>query len=97
MKFQEKDNHSNKILNGDSLQKKGIAFSCSMFSSFKKSLCSDLIRSFAGADPGGGDWSNLPPQTYESDFIYHDFVQFGKQPIQTNSHKSFIMFELSHC
>ena len=27
-------------------------------------------------DPGG---DNCPPKTYESNFIHHDFGQFGKQ------------------
>jgi len=27
----------------------------------------------------GGDWIDRPPKTYESFFIYHDFVQFEKQ------------------
>jgi len=32
------------------------------------------------ADPrGGGDWGDRPSKTYESKFIRHDFVQFGKQ------------------
>jgi len=33
----------------------------------------------SGADPKGGDWDDRPPETYESNFFYHDFVQFGKQ------------------
>jgi len=28
------------------------------------------------ADPEGGD---LPPKTYDSNLIHHDFEQFGKQ------------------
>ena len=33
-----------------------------------------------GADPGkGGDWGDRPPKTNESNFIHHDFAQFGKQ------------------
>jgi len=28
----------------------------------------------------GGDWGcRLPPKIYESNFIHHNFVQFGKQ------------------
>ena len=30
-----------------------------------------------GADPGGG---RSLSKTYESSFIHHDYVQFGKQP-----------------
>jgi len=32
----------------------------------------------AGADPGGGDWRERPPETYESNFFHYDFLQFGK-------------------
>jgi len=27
---------------------------------------------------GRSDWGDRPPKTYESNFIHHDFVQFGK-------------------
>jgi len=27
----------------------------------------------------GGDWGDRPPETYESNFTPHDFVQFRKQ------------------
>ena len=27
----------------------------------------------------GDDWGDRPPKTYKSNFIHHDFVQFGKQ------------------
>jgi len=27
----------------------------------------------------GGDWDDRAPKTIESDYIHHDFVQFGKQ------------------
>jgi len=37
------------------------------------------------ADPGGDDWGDRPPKTYESIFVHHDVVQFGKQCIKTNS------------
>jgi len=30
-------------------------------------------------------WAIAPSKTYESNFIHHDFVQFGKQHIKTNS------------
>ena len=33
----------------------------------------------SGADPGGSDWGDRPPKTYESNFIHHNFVQFEKQ------------------
>jgi len=42
--------------------------------------------------PGVGD-RPPPPKTYESNFTDHDFVQFGKQHIKTNS----FIFILSHC
>ena len=32
-----------------------------------------------GTDPGGGDWDDLPPKSYESNFFHYDFVQLGKQ------------------
>jgi len=35
------------------------------------------LRFQSGADPGGGAIS--PINTYESNFIYHNFIQFGKQ------------------
>jgi len=39
--------------------------------------------SVAGSDPAGmggwGDWGDHPPNTYGSNFIHHDFLQFGKQ------------------
>ena len=32
-----------------------------------------------GADPGGGRLGlSTPPKTYKSNFLHHDFVQFGK-------------------
>jgi len=34
---------------------------------------------FPGADPGGAIGAIASPKTYESNFIHHDFVQFGKQ------------------
>jgi len=36
-----------------------------------------MIRVGAGADRGG----DRPPKTYESNFIHHDFIQFGKPSI----------------
>ena len=37
------------------------------------------------ADPMAGAIGVIdPPETYESNFIHHDFVQFGKQHIKTN-------------
>jgi len=30
-------------------------------------------------DPERGDCGDRPPKTYESNNIYHDFLQFGKQ------------------
>jgi len=32
-----------------------------------------------GADPGGEDWGDRPPETCKSNFIHHNFVQFVKQ------------------
>ena len=37
-----------------------------------------------GADPAGGDWGARPATTLESNFIYHDILQFGKQHSQYN-------------
>jgi len=31
------------------------------------------------ADPGGSDWGDRPPKTYESMFVHHNFLQVGKQ------------------
>jgi len=33
-----------------------------------------IKRVSAGADPGGSDWGDLPPKTYESNFIHHYFI-----------------------
>jgi len=41
-----------------------------------------------GADPGGSIGAIVPHETNESYFIYHDFVQFGKQYSQYNSENS---------
>ena len=38
-----------------------------------------IMHIVPGADPGGGDWGDRPPKTYESNFIHHNFVHFGKQ------------------
>jgi len=32
-----------------------------------------------GRIQGGDGWGDRPPKTYESNFVHHDFVQFGKQ------------------
>jgi len=32
-----------------------------------------------GGSRGVGDWGDHPPKNYESNFIHHNFVQFGKQ------------------
>jgi len=33
-----------------------------------------------------GDWGDRPPpKTYESNFIHHDFLQFGKQHSRYNA------------
>jgi len=49
-------------------------------SSFQSPLhlgATNLLHS-SGAVPGGGDWGDRPPKTYESNFFHHEFVQFGK-------------------
>jgi len=57
----------------------------------------------AGEDPEGVIGAIAAPKICESNFIRHDFVQFGKKNIKTNSepipipNKSFVMFELSQC
>ena len=44
-----------------------------------------LISVHTGADAGGAIGAIASPTTKESYFIYHDFVQFGKQYSQYNS------------
>jgi len=38
-----------------------------------------FVQSSAGADSRGAIAAIIPPKRYESNFIHHDFVQFGKQ------------------
>jgi len=37
------------------------------------------IAATAGADPGGDEWGDRPPEIFESNFIHHNFLQFRKQ------------------
>ena len=41
-------------------------------------LLKEFCSSRSGADPRG-EGGDCPPKTYGSNFIYHNFVQFGKQ------------------
>jgi len=50
-----------------------------VFTTDSGSSDSYLLRT--GADPGG-DWSDLPPKTYESNYIHHDFIQFRKKHLR---------------
>jgi len=46
----------------------------------------------------GGDWGDRPPpKTYESNFIHHDFVQFGKQHSQYKAILPSIVFSQQGC
>jgi len=54
-----------------------------MFSTFFSELriakTAPNTSSEQGRIKGGGDWGNAPPESSESNFIHHDFLQFGKQ------------------
>jgi len=39
--------------------------------------CALSTQSYRGGSRGG-DWGDRPSKTYESNFIHHDFLQFGK-------------------
>jgi len=47
------------------------------------------LRNYAVPGAGPGGWAIeaiVPPKTYESNFIHHDFVQFGKTEFMIRSH-----------
>jgi len=52
------------------------AFYSGVLSTVYFQRCGGNIRKSQGGSRGGGD---RPPKAYESNFIHHDFVQFGKQ------------------
>jgi len=41
-----------------------------------------LVVVRGGSKGGEGAWDDLPPETYEGNFIHHAFVQFGKQHLR---------------
>jgi len=43
------------------------------------------------------DWDDCHPKTYESTFIHHDFVQFGKQHSRYKAILSSIVFAQQCC
>jgi len=55
-----------------------------------RSLCERSVEHQSGTDPRGSD---RPPKTYESNFIHHDFEQFGKQH---SRYKAILPLELFH-
>jgi len=49
-----------------------------LLATFQVSSCSFCVTTMQGRIQGD-DWGDRPPpKTYESNFIHHDFVQFGK-------------------
>jgi len=50
-----------------------------------------------GTDPGGGAIGAIPPETYERNFIRHDFVQYGKQHSRYKAMLSSIVLSQQCC
>jgi len=59
------------------------------------SLFSTTCEFEAGADPVWGQSS--PPETYESKFIHHDFVQFAKQHSRYQAILPSVVFSQQRC
>jgi len=53
--------------------------------------------SVQGGSGGGSDWEDRTPKTYESNFIRHSFIQFGKQHSRYKAILSFILLSLQCC